>query len=310
MKTHCFAFSFIACAVSVTFPNQAFAVTLYGAGSLRGALSDIAIAFEADTNIHIDTKFGPSGQLKDNIINDGERPDVFASADIGNALKVNQAGLSSPVVNFISNRMTAIVRTGLSVTSNNILDILLDPNIRVGTSTPLSDPSGDYAWQIFDKADQVKVGSSQILKNKALQLVGGNPNAPVVPNGQNNLVYFLKGIPQDTPPLADIFLAYYTSSVAAQEIANDLQIVELPDYLAVKADYGLTVLNNASSEGKQLAEYILSKKAQDILVNKYKFSSPSTSTSVPEANTIGGTFLALAIAIALKKKQAFVKKQE
>jgi hypothetical protein len=30
---------------------------------------------------------------------------------------------------------------------------LLDPPVRVATSTPGADPSGDYAWQLFDKPD-------------------------------------------------------------------------------------------------------------------------------------------------------------
>ena len=42
-------------------------VQLYAAGSLRAALTEIAAAFEAQTGIKVQAKFGPSGTLKDEI---------------------------------------------------------------------------------------------------------------------------------------------------------------------------------------------------------------------------------------------------
>ncbi|MBD2730116.1 molybdate ABC transporter substrate-binding protein [Nostoc sp. FACHB-892] len=289
MKKHFFAFSLIACAVSVTLPTQALAVKLYGAGSLRDSLTEVAESFNERYGILVETRFGPSGLTREFIEQEffetGKSADVFASADIDNPQTLFQEGLSKSVVNFTSNRMTAVVRSGLGITSDNLLDFLLKSEIKLGTSTPVADPSGNYAWQIFDKADQVTPGSSQILKDKALQLVGGNPNALIVPNGKNNLVYFLEETKQ-----ADIFLSYYTSGKTAQatEGGENLQIVELPYYLATKANYGLTTLKNADPDGEKLAEYILSQKGQGILA-KYGFTAPST--SVPEHQGAGGILL-------------------
>ena len=56
-------------------------VALYAAGSLRAALTEIAAAFEAQTGIKVQAKFGPSGTLKDEIAG-GARADVFASANM------------------------------------------------------------------------------------------------------------------------------------------------------------------------------------------------------------------------------------
>ncbi len=144
------------------------------------------------------------------------------------------------------------------------------------------------------------------MKDKALQLVGGNPSAPVLPDGKNSLVYFLKETQQ-----TDIFLSYFTGALAAKGLTDgsgsDLQLIELPDYLATKANYGLTVVKNADPDSQKLAGYILSPKAQDILVNKYKFARPST--PVPEPSSVGGAVFAVDVAFALKKKQASFKKQ-
>lgn len=309
MKQYLYTFSLIACAVSVTLPTPALGVTLYGAGSLRSSLTELAKAFTTNSGIAVNTYFGPSGltraKIEDELLGNKKTADVFASADLGNPQQLFQKGLSSSVINFTSNRMVAVLRPGLDdITSDNLLNFLLDPNIKIGTSTPLSDPSGDYAWQIFDKADKVRPGSSQTLKDKALQLVGGNPSAPPVPSNQNNLVYFLK-----TNPLADIFLAYYTSGKTAQELetGQDLRVVELPDYLATKADYGLTIIKNADPDAKKLAAYILSPKGQAILAN-YGFSSPS-STPVPENQGVYGTLLALSVAFAMHRKLSLSEKQ-
>ncbi|NMF63744.1 molybdate ABC transporter substrate-binding protein [Brasilonema octagenarum] len=292
-----------AIAASLTNQNQSepSTVTLYAAGSLRGALSEVADDFTKEYGNPVKTEFGPSGTLRGRLEN-GEQADVFASADIGNPLKLYQEGLSGPVVNFTSNRMTLVVKPGLSVTPDNLLNILLDSNIKLGTSTPISDPSGDYAQEIFRKADTLRPGSFQTLDAKALRLVGG-PSSPPVPDGKNNLVYFLEETKQ-----ADVFLAYYTSALSALKISPDLQVVELPDNLAVKADYGLTVLKDASPDGKKLAEYILSPFGQKILT-KYGFSSESL-VSVPESQNWGGMVLGVGIALVLKKTSASSKKRK
>lgn len=306
MKKHVFAASLITCVCSVMLPNQAFAAILYNAGSLGNALKEVSRDFTQIYGIPVTQVSSPSGSIRERIekeLNEGVSADVFASADIGNPQQLYDKGLSEPVVNFIDNRLVAVVKPGLSVTSGNLLDYLLNPQIKLGTSTPIKDPSGDYAQEIFRKADNIKPGNYDILNNKALQLVGGNPNAPIVPDGKNNLVYFLKETEQ-----ADVFLAYYTSGIAARDIASDLQIVELPDNLAVRAKYGLTVLKNASPDGEKLAKYILSPDGQKVLL-KYGFTSAET-TSVPESQGVGGVILAVSVAFALQKKLVASKKQQ
>lgn len=296
-----FAISLFACTLNIGLQNSAFSVTLYGAGSLKESLTEVTQDFSTKYGIPVTTQFAPSGVLRARIEN-GEKVDVFASADTINPLQLYNEGLSNPVQNFIDNRMVAVVRPGLEITSNNLLDFLLNPNIKLATSTPKLNPSGDYAQQIFEKADKIQPGSFQALNSKALQLVGGNPNAPIVPTGKNNLVYFL----QDTQQ-ADIFLYYYSGGLSARNIAPNLQIVELPDNLAVRANYGLTVLKNADPNADKLAQYILSPEGQQVLL-KYGFTSPQKSISVPESQSIGGILLAVGIAFAVNKKLALKQK--
>jgi ABC-type molybdate transport system substrate-binding protein len=54
---------------------------LHAAGSLRGALTEVAKAFEASSGLKIEAKYGPSGLLRDEIAG-GAKAEVFASANM------------------------------------------------------------------------------------------------------------------------------------------------------------------------------------------------------------------------------------
>ena len=43
----------------------------------------------------------------------------------------------------------------------------------IAPSTPKADPSGDYAFELFRKAEAIKPGAQTALEKKALQLTGG-----------------------------------------------------------------------------------------------------------------------------------------
>ncbi|MBC1240289.1 extracellular solute-binding protein [Nostoc sp. 2RC] len=276
-------------AATLTTPDE---VTLYAAGSLRGALSEVASAFTQEFGIPVKTEFASSGSLKDRLLA-GEKADVFASADLGNAITLNQNNLSGQVKTFAENPIYAIATPEVSLTTENLLNKFLDPNVKLGISKPVSDPLGDYGVEVFRKTEQLRSGSFAQLNGKAVILSGTLPPDRNSPGG--SIVYYLQDINK-----ADIYLVYYTSALSAQQISPSLEIVELPDSLKVQADYGLTVLKDANPGGAKLADYILSPSGQKILA-KYGFSSPK---SVPEPQGVGGILLALSVAFALQRKLA------
>jgi len=230
---------------------------LHAAGSLRGALSEVSNAFEKTLGVKVQAKYGPSGLLRDEIAG-GAKAEVFASANMQHPAALAKAGKAGPVVLFARNRLCALVRPGLEVTSANLLERMLDPAIKLGTSTPKADPSGDYAFEVFKKAEALKAGSNDILSKKALQLTGG-PNSPAPPKDRN--VYGMVVANGQ----ADIFLTYCTNALVAQKENAGQQIVALPENLAVGADYGMTIINGASPQADRLAKFILSPEGQAIL---------------------------------------------
>jgi ABC-type molybdate transport system substrate-binding protein len=170
------------------------------------------------------------------------------------------ANKSGSVLRFARNKLCALVKPDMQVGSTSLLDRMLDTNVKLGTSTPKADPSGDYAFEVFRKAGAIKPGAQAILEQKALQLTGSaNSAAPSV----GRAVYGW----HVAEGRADIFLTYCTNALAAQKQNPGQQIVALPDKLSVGADYGLTVLAGAPPAATAFADFIASAEGQKILVN-------------------------------------------
>jgi len=252
--------------VIMTLPASAETVLLHAAGSLRAALTDVATAFQSTTGIAVTAKYGPSGLLKDEIAG-GAVAQVFASANMEHPQALAAAGRSGPVALFARNRLCALVRPGLAVESATLLDVMLDPAVKVGTSTPRADPSGDYAFEVFRRADAIRPGARAALEQKALKLTGAGAASATPPAGRNVYGWHV------SEGRADLFLAYCTAAASAQMENPEQRIVQLPDALAVGADYGLTIVAGAPADAYRFAMFILSVDGQTILA-RHGFSAP------------------------------------
>jgi molybdate transport system substrate-binding protein len=232
-------------------------VRVFAAGSLRAAMTELARAFTASGGPAVTTTFGASGLLRERI-EKGEGADVFASADIGNAVALARANRAVAPVVFARNRLCALLAPGVDATPETLLDRMLDPRIKLGTSTPKADPSGDYAWQLFEKAEKLRTGAYAALDKKALKLVGG-ADSPQPPPGRS-----LYGI-LIAEGKAEIFLTYCTNAVEAAREVVGARVLTLPDPLAVGASYALTVLTPARPGADRFALYVMSISGQEIL---------------------------------------------
>jgi len=230
-------------------------IQVLAAGSLSGAFTELAKAYTAHSGTPVATSFGASGLLLQRI-EQGTPADVFASANMVHPQTLTREGKAGPTALFARNALCGIARPDTHLTTAALLDRILDPSIKLGTSTPKADPGGDYAWAMFAKAEVVKPGARATLETKALQLVGG-PVEPAVPLGQNPIAYFL------TTRQADVFLAYCSSGRAA---GAGLETVALPAPLAVAGDYGIVALRGPQeTAAKDFTQYVLSPEGQAVL---------------------------------------------
>lgn len=240
-------------------PAMAEEVSLFAAGSLKAALSEVAEDYTAAYGTPVATRFGPSGLMRERI-ETGEEAHVFASANMRHPRTLESAGKGGPVALFARNRLCGLARPDVAVSTDTLLEVMLSDDVRLGTSTPNADPSGDYAFELFDKS-----GHADALKAKALQLTGG-PDSAKPPEGRNAYAWVLDS------DQADVFLTYCTNAVLAKEEVPTLQIVQVPEALSVGADYGVIVLDGAPADAWRFAMHILSPAGQSVLA-EYGFDA-------------------------------------
>lgn len=243
----------------LTMGARAEELRLYAAGSLKAAMTDVARAYETSApEDRIETIFGASGLLRERI-EGGETAHVYASANMKHPKTLTEAGRATPPVKmFARNQLCAIAQKDVDVSTDTLLDRMLSDDLRVGTSTPKADPSGDYAFALFAKAEALKAGARKKLESKALKLTGG-PDTKKAPEGRNQYGWVM------SENKADIFLTYCTNAVLAKKDTPSLQIIPIPEALSVGAAYGLVVLKGAPERAKVLAKFILEPEAQKIL---------------------------------------------
>jgi len=240
-------------------------MAVYAAGSLREALTEVAAQWQARGGAPVALTFGASGLLRERIEN-GEPAQVFASADTEHPQRLAAGGAWQAPVILTRNGLCALAAANLAATPQTLLSTLLRADVRLGTSTPRADPSGDYAWALFRKADAVRPGAYAILDAKALKLTGA-ADSPKPPAGRGTYAWVMDS------GQADVFLTYCTNAVAAQREVPRLKVVQVPPELQVGAAYGLTVRSGAPQAARDFAAFLLSQPAQQVFA-RLGFGTP------------------------------------
>lgn len=233
------------------------ALRIMAAGSLKPAMTELLVAFNSISGRTAGPSFGASGLLRKQI-EGGQTVDLFASADMNQPRMLAHARKGLGAVLFARNKLCMLVRDGIGVNQDNLLEGLLQPSVRLATSTPSSDPSGDYTWAMFARAEAIRPGAQALLQAKAMQLVGGPDSRPLVP-GHNAVAGVFMADRADAMPV------YCSGTSALVKEVPGLVSVSLPPSLAVASAAGLIVLSD-DPDAARLAVFILSEAGQDILV--------------------------------------------
>ena len=198
-------------------------------------------------------EWGPSGSLRERL-QKGEAFDVFASAALPHAQVLTDAGISGPSALFAKNALCVVTSADRPLDAANLVETLLNPEIRIGTSTPVSDPAGDYTWEMFHRIDAKRPGAFKTLSEKAQQLFGGAATTTV--NGRPRLLIAL-----DDHEI-DLFIYYCSGAREIVKASPKYKSIELPPELSVGPEYGLTVSRKASPSAADFAMYPLSPQGQ------------------------------------------------
>jgi molybdate transport system substrate-binding protein len=234
-------------------------VQVFAAGSLRGVVGDLAKQAGPDLGVEVKGEFGGSGLMRGRI-EKGEKADLLMSADMDSPRKLQAQGLTVlPVIAFAKNRECVVSRKALGVTPANLVDKLLDPKVRIKTSQPIADPSGDYTWAIFDKIDALRPGAGKTLKAKgeASWPLTAQPAQGQSTQGQSAQAALFA---QDKIDLSIV----YCSAAIDKELPDLLASFPVPAALDPHPQYGVAVLSNRP-EVLRTALYLLSEKGQAIV---------------------------------------------
>ena len=121
----------------------------------------------------------------------------------------------------------------------------------------------------------MRPGSRAALERKALPLTGG-PDSPRPPAGRDPYAWqFERGA-------ADLFLTYCTNAALARAADPSLRQVQVPEALAVAADYGLVVLSDRP-EAARFALFLLSPEGQAVLA-RHGFEAPASPRAPPQGS--------------------------
>jgi ABC-type molybdate transport system substrate-binding protein len=179
---------------------------------------------------------------------------------MGHPLKLLRDGRATRVAMFTRNTLCGVAVPKVGLMTANFLDRLLDPAVKLGTSTPKADPAGDYTWAMFRRADALRPGSYEVLDKKAQQIVGGpTNNAPT--DGKDPAVAGL------ALGRVDIVIGYCTSAKLRLSQMPELQVAPVPPEIATGPEYGLAVLKGADPRALDLTLFMLSPEGQQIFAD-------------------------------------------
>lgn len=237
------AIAFAACArASYAQEHRVFA-----AGSLRQPFNELIERHAQRTGVRFIPTFGPSGKLREEIEH-GNAPGVFASASLEHSQALAARGLLRGGEVLTRNSLCLLAAPGISLDNGNLIDRLLDPSLRLGTSTPGADPAGDYTWQLFKNIDRERSGAFTRLERRAQKLTGDR-----IVQGQSELPY----ISLFREKRIDLFVAYCTAAVTTAAALPGVTWRRFDDAINVAAEYGIGLSATASSEDEAFFRFVL-----------------------------------------------------
>ena len=228
----------VAAGLLIAMPGHAADNRIFAAGSLRQALNDIISAYQQSGGQRYAPTYGPSGKLRQHI-EQGNVPEIFASASIEHTEALFKAGKLRSNLVLTRNRLCLMAAPGIKIASDKLIDIVLDPTLRLGASTPKADPAGDYTWELFRNIEKLHPGAYAKLDAKALKLVGGEFNPAVTESAYPAIFNDKK---------ADVFITYCTNAVDTAGRVAGLTWARFPDQINVAAEYGIGVATNAARD--------------------------------------------------------------
>jgi molybdate transport system substrate-binding protein len=228
-------------------------LTVFAAASLTDAFEEIASQFEAENpGVDVIFSFGSSTDLATQL-SEGAPADVFASANARQLTVARDAGrIAGPAHTFVKNRLVLIVPsdnpagiTTLRDLANEGVQLIVaapDVPVRDYTDTMLDRLAADPAYgEAYREAVLANVVSEeQNVRQVSAKIALGEGDAGIV----------------------------YVSDVTP-DVADQVQVIQIPDYLNTIAAYPVAITNDSANPelAQAFVDALLSDAGQDTLVD-------------------------------------------
>jgi molybdate transport system substrate-binding protein len=208
-------------------PGGEVELTIYGAASLDGALTEAGNAYESDVPVSLAVGFDSSSAIRIKIEQGALAVDVFASADTANPQALVDAGLAiGPVTPFARNRLAIVVPTDNRAAIHDPRD-LARQGVRIvgaGEAVPIS---------MYVEACLAKLAALPGYPAGYAAAVEAN-----VVSREDNVRAALTKVELGE---ADAAFVYVTDATASDAVA----VVEIPDSANVEAVYGAVAISGS-----------------------------------------------------------------
>jgi molybdenum ABC transporter molybdate-binding protein len=227
---------------------------VFVAGSLREVMPTIAAEYENASGVHANITIGRSTDLRQQIER-GKSADIFVSATMDDTAALVKSGKLRTNEVLARNEFCLMAAPGIKLVADRLIEIMLDPAIKLGTSTPKTDPAGDYAWELFRNLEKIHPGAYAALDSKAIRLLGPRPM-----RAESALPF---------PEIfrrhqADVFVSYCSNGVATARALNGVTFERFPELINVAAIYGIGVSKTAPPEANAFVSYAVGIKGRRI----------------------------------------------
>jgi molybdate transport system substrate-binding protein len=225
---------------AVTAPSRAEnrEITVFAAASLREVLEDLSKAFETKTGVKVHVNLAGSQELRTQIEN-GAKPDVFASADQKHMDALVTAKLANAPKTFARNTPVIIVPKGNPAKVGSFDQLPNAKKIVIGVPEV---PIGNYTLQILDKA-------------------GADFKQKVLANVASRELNVRQVLAKVTLGEADAGIVYRTDAMAGKD---KVEIIDIPAKVNVVAEYPVAVMTKApqAAAAKAFVDLLLSGDGQ------------------------------------------------
>jgi molybdate transport system substrate-binding protein len=227
---------------------------VFVAGSLREVMPAVAAEYEKASGVHANITIGRSTDLRQQIER-GNSADIFVSATMDDMAALVKSGKLRTNEVLARNEFCLMAAPGIKLVSDRLVEIMIDPGIKLGTSTPNTDPAGDYAWELFRNLEKIHPGAYAALDAKAIRLLGPRPI-----RAESALPF--PGIFERRQ--ADVFVSYCSNGVATARALKGVTFERFPELINVAAIYGIGISKTAPPEANAFVGYAVGIKGRRI----------------------------------------------